>query len=132
MKRSLLIKKLFYHNFSIVLKHERFVCIYLFIMYITLTMSTGDAYFKGYIQTCKIMCVMSKICKCSIMNPPVSKEDSIFSWFSYWSWTQNKTGRWHFSKIFFIYIILYIYLKSFFKDILESNRNYEIKKLRVT
>ena len=79
----------------------------------------------------------SKICKCSTMNPPVSKKDSIFSWFSYWSWTQNKAGRWHFSKMFFIYIILYIYIyiyifKEFFKDILESNRNYEIEKLKVT
>ena len=50
------------------------------------------------------------------MNLPVSKEDSIFSWFSYWSWTENKTGRWHFIKsVFHIYNIVYIYLKSFFK-----------------
>ena len=42
-------------------------------------MSTGDANFKGYIQTRWVMYVMSKIYKCSTMNPPVSKEDSIFS-----------------------------------------------------
>ena len=41
-------------------------------------MSTGDANFKGYIQTRWVMCVISKIYKCSTMNPPVSKEDSIF------------------------------------------------------
>ena len=53
--------------------------LYLSIMHITLTMSTGDANFKGYIQTRWVMCVMSKIYKCSTMNPPVSKEDSIFN-----------------------------------------------------
>ena len=42
-------------------------------------MSTGDANFKGYIQTHWVMCVMNKICKCSTMNLLVSKEDSIFS-----------------------------------------------------
>ena len=42
-------------------------------------MSTGDANFKGYIQAHRVMCVMSKICKCSTMNPPVFKKDSIFS-----------------------------------------------------
>jgi len=73
-------------------------------MHITLTMSIGNANFKIYIQTRWVMCAMSNICKCSTMNPPVSKEESIFSWFSYWSWAQNKTGRWYFSKMFFIYI----------------------------
>ena len=96
------------------------VCVYLFIMHITLTMSTGDVNFKGYIQTCWVMFVMSKIYKCSTMNPTVSKEDSIFNWFSYWSWTQNKTGRWHLSKMFFhiyniVCIYIYIYLTSFLK-----------------
>ena len=109
MEWSLLIKRLFYHNFFYC-PQTWGVCEYLFTMHITLTMSTDDANFKGYIQTCWVMCVISKIYKCSTMNPLVSKEDSIFSWFSYWSWTQNKTGRWHFSKIFFIYIILYIYI----------------------
>ena len=42
-------------------------------------MSTGDANFKGYIQTRWVMYVMSKIYKCLTMNPLVSKEDSIFS-----------------------------------------------------
>ena len=42
-------------------------------------MSTGDANFKGYIQTRWVMSIMSKIYKCSTMNPPVFKEDNIFS-----------------------------------------------------
>ena len=42
-------------------------------------MSTGDANFKGYIQTRWVMCVMSKIYKCLTMNPPISEEDSIFN-----------------------------------------------------
>ena len=96
-------------------------------------MSTGDANFKGYIQTCWFMCVMSKIGKYSTINPLVSKEDNIFNWFSYWSWTQNKTGQCLFKqKVFFIYVIFVYIFKGSFKDILESNRNYEIKKLGFT
>ena len=41
--------------------------------------------FKSYIQIHWVMCIISNIGKYSTINPLVSKEDNIFSWFSYWS-----------------------------------------------
>ena len=102
-------------------------------MHITLTMSTSDANFKGYIQIRWVMCIMSKYINAQQWIHQSLKKIAYSVDFHIEVGLKTKPAGDILSKMFFIYIILCIYIfKEFFKDILESNRNYEIKTLRVT